>query len=255
MAAVLSSVVQHLDNLLSTSSYRDYGPNGLQIDGGRSQISTVAYAVDSGLSVLESAVAKSADLILVHHGLFWGKMPPLTGTLGAKVRLLMQKGCSLYASHLPLDGHIELGNAAQLAKLLEPTSLEGAYEHEGKTIGVKARWQAPISLDRVAEILSTIEGSSGSPLVLSFGKREISTAGIVTGSGGSLLDQVLASGVDLFITGEPKQELYHQLKEHGVSAVFAGHYATETFGVRALAHVLSERFRVDTIFINEPTGI
>lgn len=255
MAAVLTSIVQHLDQLLESSTYKDYGINGLQVDSGRSQIRTIACAVDSGLTVIEKAVEQSADLLIVHHGLFWGYAAALTGPLGSKVRLMMQKGCSLYASHLPLDGHLEFGNAAQIAKLLKATSIEGAYTHENKTIGVKSKWQSPLSLESISETLSLISGATRPPLVLSFGKREISSAAIITGSGGSLLGQVLASGVDLFITGEPKQELFYTLKEHGVNAIFAGHYATETFGVRALAHVLVERFRVDSIFIDEPTGI
>jgi dinuclear metal center YbgI/SA1388 family protein len=255
MATTLQSLVTALDQLLDTRGYQDASLNGLQVDGGRTQVTTVAVAVDSGLSVLKAATEKGADLLIVHHGLFWGQAQCITSTFGEKIRQLISKGCSLYASHLPLDGHIELGNAAQIARALGLTGVEPFGVYSQRTIGCRGNFAQPTTLDDIASRMKEFPGALKEPLVIPAGKSTVSSVAIVTGSGCSLIDQAAAAGVDLFLSGEPKHGAYHDLQETKLSAIFAGHYCTETFGVRALAELLKDRFRVETIFIDQPSGI
>jgi dinuclear metal center YbgI/SA1388 family protein len=255
MAATLQSLVTSLDQVLDTRGFQDTSLNGLQVDGGRAQVATVAVAVDSGLSVLRAATEKGADLLIVHHGLFWGQAQPLTGVFGEKIRQLLTKGCSLYASHLPLDGHSELGNAVQLGQSIGLTGIEPFGLYGQRTIGCRGQFSEPAAIETIADRMKEFPGALTQPLVIPAGKTTIRSVAVVTGSGCSLIDQAAAAGVDLFLSGEPKHGAYHDLKEAKLSAVFAGHYCTETFGVRALATFLKERFRVETIFIDEPSGI
>jgi putative NIF3 family GTP cyclohydrolase 1 type 2 len=162
---------------------------------------------------------------------------------------------SLYAAHLPLDGHLELGNAAQIATALGGVNVKGFCEHRGRTVGVRCDLQRGASIEALAETLRALCSNGPQPLLLPFGSRDISSIAIVTGSGSSAISECSTSGIDLLISGEPKQEVYHRAKELQCSAIFIGHYASETFGVRALKRVLAERFRVETEWIDEPTGI
>ncbi len=250
----LSEVCSYLQALLEVTSYQDMAINGLQIESPVSTVSKVGFAVDSGLSVMQRAAALGCNLLVVHHGLLWGKCEPFTGPLARKLQLCMVSGLSLYAAHLPLDGHLEVGNAAQIAKGLGLTRVEGFLNYGPRTIGVQGELTTELSLEALSERVSVL-CKNPNPLLLPFGKRSIRTVAIVTGSGSSAIPNVADAGIDLLISGEPKQEAYHRAKELGCSVLFAGHYATETFGVRALERVLAERFRVETEWIDEPTGI
>jgi dinuclear metal center YbgI/SA1388 family protein len=251
----IREVATYLDTLLECSSYRDVALNGLQVESPVATVTKVAFAVDAGLSVIESAVREACQLLVVHHGVFWGRVEPLTGAWSVKAHRLLGSGLSLYAAHLPLDGHLQYGNAARLAAELSLVDVTPFFEHAGKTIGVKARFSTPLPLGHLAEELSRFEGAMSPPLVLPFGKREISTVGIATGSATAFIPDCVRAGLDVLVTGEPKQEAYHSAKDSGLSIVCMGHYASETFGVRALQRVLEERFRVETAWISEPTGI
>lgn len=251
----LSEIVTFLDTELQLSAYSDVALNGLQIESGQAEISKIAFAVDAGLSVIEQAVSEGAQLLVVHHGVFWGKVEPVRGAWARKLQACLTRGLSLYAAHLPLDGHPQHGNAAQVASLLGATAITPAFPLKGAPIGVTARLEKPTLVDHLCETLGRCEGALTPPLTLPFGKREISTIGVATGSATSLIPEAAALGLDLFITGEPKQEAYHTAKELGCSVVCMGHYASETFGVRALERVLASRFRVQTAWISEPTGI
>lgn len=248
-----NAIVTYLDELLRPALYTDASKNGLQVDAGRSEVTRVAVAVDSGLSVVEEAVDKSADLLIVHHGLFWGSESTLTGAFGAKIRLLVQGGCSLYASHLPLDGNPEVGNAFELGRFLGVSDLAGFCHYGGMTIGARGALHSA-TVDSVAKACASMLGA-GSPLILPFGRKQIDTVAIVTGSGSSALEDCSREGIDLLISGEPKQAAFHTCKELGLNAIFAGHYATETFGVRALLSRIQAAFSVEGIFIDQPTGI
>lgn len=250
----LHDICGHLDEILQVRSYQDMAINGLQVESPVTTISKVGIAVDSGLSVMQRAAAHGCNLLVVHHGLLWGKCEPYTGALARKLHLCMVSGLSLYAAHLPLDGHLEFGNAAQIAQGLGLSGVEGFLNYGPRTIGVKGQLSVELSLEALTERVSVL-CKNPTPLLLPFGKKTIRTIAIVTGSGSMAIQDVADAGIDLLISGEPKQEAYHRAKELGCSVIFAGHYATETFGVRALERVLAERFRVETEWIDEPTGI
>ncbi len=253
--AKLDSIVQFLNNLLPPGEFPDDSAyNGLQVEAPQQDIRKIALAVDAGLSVLEKAVAQEADLLIVHHGFFWGTVLPISGAFGRKARLLLTKGCSLYASHLPLDAQPEVGNNFEMARFFGLEQIEGFCEYKGNKIGAKGRLASAKPLDYFSQRANQMVGAS--PLVtLPFGKSTISSVGIVTGAAAFALESAARDGLDLFISGEPKQNVYHEAKELGINALFAGHYATETFGVRALGSRLQKNYDVQTFFIDEPTGI
>ncbi len=251
-----NTLVEFLNNELNPSLFRDSAHNGLQIDAGSSDVSAIAFAVDAGYSVMEEAINRGCQLLVVHHGVLWGKAEPIVGPWARKLSLCLSKGLSLYAAHLPLDGHTVLGNAAVIAReLLNAEGLASAFEYQGAGIGVSATLKTPMDLEVVVEQLKRCPGALAQPLVLPFGKASISRIGIATGAATFLIPEASRMGLDLFITGEPKQEAYHVAKEYGMSVVCMGHYASETFGVRALQRVLEQRFGVKTEWIDEPTGI
>jgi dinuclear metal center YbgI/SA1388 family protein len=252
----LSTVVEFLNSELNVSQFRDAAFNGLQIESRTRELTAIAFAVDAGYSVMEEAVRRGAQLLVVHHGVLWGKSEPVVGPWARKLSLCLESGLSLYASHLPLDGHPTIGNAAVIAKdLLAAENVTPAFEYQGSSIGVTATFNSPVNLESVVDSLTKCPGALQQPLVLPFGKALIMRIGIVTGSGTFLIPEASRRGLDLLITGEPKQEAYHVAKEHGMSVVCMGHYASETFGVRSLQRILEQRFGVKTEWIDEPTGI
>ncbi len=252
--ASLNAVVSYLDSLLQTQAYSgDSSQNGLQVEALHQEIRKIAFAVDSGLSIIEEAVRLEADLLIVHHGLFWKTPITITGILSKKIDLLLGADCSLYCSHLPLDGHLEVGNAAELARLFELEEITQFCEYDRMYCGAKGLFKKPRTLEYFQKKCSLFTNKS--PLVLPFGKNEISRVGIVTGSGAFALDTCVKERLDCLISGEPKQAAYHHAKELHMNALFAGHYATETFGVKALAKRLMKDFDITTHFIDEDTGI
>jgi dinuclear metal center YbgI/SA1388 family protein len=251
-----TEIARFLDTELEVKKFSDIALNGLQIEASSAEVKTVAFAVDSGLSVIQQAAERGAQLLVVHHGVFWGKVEPLVGPWAKKASLCFTKGLSLYAAHLPLDGHPVLGNAAQIATtVLDAIEVQPDFAYHGSPVGVRARLRAPTDLKQIAERLRSCDGVMSEPLVLPFGKTKIETVGIVTGSGSFAIPEVAQNGLDLLISGEPKQEAYHTARELSCSAIFMGHYASETFGVRAVQRVLESRFGIHSIWISEPTGI
>ena len=252
--AQLSTIVRFLDVLLPPKLLQDSSINGLQVDALKEEVKVVALAVDSGQSVIEKAIAADADLLIVHHGLLWGQCEPIAGRYGRKIAALLRGGCSLYASHLPLDAHTELGNNAELARFFGLKDLQPAFEYKGGMIGIKATCPQPLAGEFFIEKAKAMVGAIN-PLYLPFGKEKIKSVGIVSGGAASHLTAAAEMGVDLFLSGEPKQEVYHLARELKINALFAGHYATETFGVRAVGRKLEKDFEIRTVFIDEATGI
>lgn len=253
MASALE-ISDYLDSLLQISQFKDDSQNGLQVDAASKKVSTVAVAVDSGLSIIEKAIKLKAQILIVHHGMFWNSPFSLRGIEGEKVRKLIENGCSLYGAHLPLDSHLKFGNAALLAKFLGLSDIEPFFEYHGKSIGVRTSSKQPLKLQDIVEKCKKMSGAI-EPLVLPFGRKDIKNIGIVTGSGSVALEECKKLGLDLLVSGESKQSAYHLAKELQINAVFAGHYATETFGVIALGKELERKFKLKSIFIDEPTGI
>ena len=237
--AQLASIIAFLESTLQSNRYQDASLNGVQVGGWDGPVSKVAYSVDSGLSVIESAVSEGADLLIVHHGIFWDKPLPLIGALRDKVELLMKHKCTLFASHLPLDGNPEVGNAFELGRYLDVNDLEQFLEYKGATIGAKGTVTGQ-SIQSITKKLSQLTGAIN-PLVFTFGPEKINSVGLVTGSGAFAINYAAQSKLDLLITGEPKQEAYHLAKELKMNVIFAGHYATETFGVAAITKKVAEK--------------
>jgi dinuclear metal center YbgI/SA1388 family protein len=255
-ATSVREITDLLNKELNVAQFSDVAFNGLQIESPKQEVSKIAFAVDSGLSVIEQALSCGAELLVVHHGVYWGKVEPLVGTWAKKAALCLGGGMSLYAAHLPLDGHPVLGNAAQIATtVLGALNPQPDFTYQGSPVGCVAELTQPLEIEEIATRLSRCDGVTTAPLVLPFGKKRIARVAIVTGSGSFAIPSVAARGIDLLISGEPKQEAYHTARELECSVVFMGHYASETFGVRALQRVLEQRFGVNTQFISEPTGI
>lgn len=252
--AQLSSIINYLDKLLGPENFSDKSLNGLQVESTATDIRKIAVAVDAGLSVIEKAVAAEASLLIVHHGLFWGSEQAIRGQFARKIELLLKGRCSLYASHLPLDAHSEVGNNFELGRFLKLESLQSFFPYEGSLIGARGKLARPAPLEYFVNLCSEMKGAI-KPLVLAHGTAAISSVGIVSGSGASAIDLCAQEGLDLLFSGEPKHEVFHKSKELKINAIFAGHYATETFGVLALAQRLAKDFDLKTEFIDEPSGI
>jgi dinuclear metal center YbgI/SA1388 family protein len=250
--ASLAQIARYCDRLLQTDSFQDWdgAHNGLQVEN-RGTVTRLAAAVDGSLATAQMAVAAKADLLLLHHGLFWGKTQPWTGPRYRLLRLLLDHDMAVYSSHLPLDAHPALGNNAQLCLALGLKHRRPFFLTKGQCIGFKV--QQVIERD---ELLARLRQCSGAvPTVLPGGPRICRRIGVVSGGAGDELRQAAAEGVDTFITGEGRHWTYAIAEELGLNVFYAGHYATETFGVKALAERLSRRFRVSWVFLDHPTGL
>jgi len=254
----LSALAERLDDRLDTDAYADVdaSPNGLQIGPEEASIERVAFAVDAAAATIENAAAVDADALVVHHGLVWGGLDRVTGRDYENISALVEKDLALYVSHLPLDGHQELGNAAGVADHLgldgdsrEPFGALGPV-----TIGQRGRTADPYSVSELREKLASLDTGGRDPRVLDFGPEEIEEVAIVTGSGVDWLGEAAEAGADALVTGEGKQQVYHEAREAEMNVFLAGHYATETFGVEALADLVSE-WGVETTVLSHPTGL
>ena len=250
--ADLSEIVKYCDRILRAREIGDYSgaANGLQVEN-RGAVTRIAAAVDASLATVKLAVAARADLLIVHHGLFWSPSHPWTGKKIELLRLLVENNLAVYSSHLPLDAHPKLGNNAQLCAALGLKKLKPFFESHGQKIGFKS--QTKIPRDELATRLHRATGAK--PLVIAGGKNVCEKIGVVTGGAGGELKQAAAEGVDTFITGEGPHWTYALAEELGVNVFYAGHYATETFGVKALAVELSKKFKIPWTFIDHPTGL
>lgn len=250
----LAELVKYLDELLEIELWdtADSSLNGLQIEGA-DKISSVALAVDGCEQTFEMCRETGAQMLIVHHGLFWGKPLAVTGIHRRRVKLLLDAGVSLYAIHLPLDFHPLLGHTVCIARALG-LEVKGPLKKEKTlTVGTLARSEPPIVreefVERVDRLLST------KSLVLPFGSHRVENLGIVSGHGSKLVDEDLCKTIDTFLTGQTSHTLYHHAKEYGLNVIFAGHYATEFPGLKAVAGHLAERFGLKTTLLEAPTGL
>jgi dinuclear metal center YbgI/SA1388 family protein len=251
--ADLTEIAEFLDGWLGVAEIDDYpgAYNGLEIES-RSPIEKVAAAVDACAATAEMAVSADAQLLLVHHGLFWGDPLPLTGANYRRVSVFLENDLALYAAHLPLDAHPEVGNNVLLAEALqlEPEGRFGDHELvEG--IGV---W-CPADLSRDALVRRVAEACGREPTVIPGGPSHVRRVGIVTGGASELIPQAAGAGLDTFVTGEGPHHTFHMAQEAGLNVVYAGHYATETFGVKAAAARVAEEFGVEWTYLDHPTGL
>jgi dinuclear metal center YbgI/SA1388 family protein len=248
----LAAIVRYCDQLLRTAKVQDYdrAANGLQVDN-RGSVTRIAAAVDASLATVRLAAAAKADLLLVHHGLFWAPAHPWTGKRYELLRYLLEHDLAVYSSHLPLDAHPRLGNNAQLCAALGLKKLRSFMENHGQCIG----FQAKTNIAR-AELVGRLQRATGvKPLVIPAGPPICRRIGVVSGGAGDDLQKAADEQVDTFITGEGQHWTYALAEDLGLNVLYGGHYATETFGVKALAAELSRRFKVPWTFIDHPTGL
>jgi dinuclear metal center YbgI/SA1388 family protein len=244
----LSELLAHLDAQLATKNIEDYKAaiNGLQIENTK-KIEKISVAVDACEWVLRRAVENCSDLLIVHHGLFWNGAAPVTGVHFRKLKLALDNDLAVYSSHLPLDVHPQFGNNALLANSL------GFLENREAFLDVGCRVEAEILR---SELLARLEKAVGGAVHLAPGGPQVCRKiGLVTGGAGGEIFKAAATGVDTFITGEGPHWSYTAAEELGVNLFYAGHYATETFGVKALGRHLEEKFGLPWEFIDHPTGL
>jgi dinuclear metal center YbgI/SA1388 family protein len=252
--ASLYEILDQLESLLAPSRFDDYGPNGLQIPG-RETVETIATGVSANAELFERARAEGADLVLVHHGLLWAGPPrPLDRAAKRRLQLLFDADMSLAAYHLPLDGHLQHGNNALLAAAIGCEGWEPFGGHKGATIGVAGR--LPGEGIAPSELVARVrQATQREPLAFTDGTERVRTVGIVSGAGADYLEEAIAAGLDAFVTGEPIERVMSRAREAGVHFLAAGHYATETFGVRRLGDLLAAEFGVRHVFVDVPNPI
>ncbi len=243
-----------LDDLLEPTRFSDYGPNGLQVPG-PDEVRTVITGVSAGAELFERAAAHGADLVLVHHGLFWTGAPlALTPSSKRRLQILFEHDMALAAYHLPLDGHPEVGNNALLAEGLGCVEREPFALHKGAAIGVSGRFEGDgIAASALVARVRDLTGRE--PLAFLAGPDRVRTIGIVSGAGADFLADAVAEGLDAFLTGEPIERVMTHAQEERIHFLAAGHYATETLGVRRLGELLEERFAIRHTFVDVPNPI
>jgi len=249
---LLQELTTYLDTYLEIADFADNSQNGLQVQG-RDEIQRVAAAVDACQETIAAAATAGIDFLIVHHGLLWDKPEKIIGAHYRRVKTLFDAGLNLYCAHLPLDAHPEVGNNAVLARRLGFAPTAGFGNHHGRDIGYIAETNAPISQ---TEFLRRLRETLGNDVRADlFGSNSIQRVAIVSGGGAFLLPQAVAAGVDAYLTGEPSHTRYHFCKENHFNVVYGGHYATETFGVIALAQHLEAKFQLSYQFLDFPTGL
>jgi len=250
----LLQLVAELDELLAAEGVEDYCPNGLQVEGGP-EVEKIITAVSASRELFVHAVQRQANAVIVHHGILWNgsEAPRIVGSFRERVRLLIENRISLIAYHLPLDSHLELGNAAQLARRLGLEELEGFGVHSGAPAGVCGVFPQAVEAEEFFAAIA--EACEREPQVFEGGDRLVSSVGIVTGGAQREFHQAVAAGLDAYITGEATEWVMHQAAEDGVHYVAAGHYATERFGIRALGRWITDHHNLDVEFIDIPNPV
>ncbi len=250
----LTDLTAHLDTLLRIRELPDYAPavNGLQLANRPGEVRHVVAAVDATLPVVKKAIAAGADLLIVHHGMFWNGLQPWTGATFERLSLALENNLAIYSVHLPLDVHPQLGNNAQIAQAMQLQPSGGFLDYKGMAVGVTC--EAELALDEViARFTTALDG--GRVHVCAGGPQTTRRIGISSGGSGSEVAAAARAGVDTFITGEGPHWSYTLAEELGINVLYGGHYATETFGVKALAQHLQDQFGLPWTFVDHPTGL
>ncbi|MCA9935365.1 MAG: Nif3-like dinuclear metal center hexameric protein [Ardenticatenaceae bacterium] len=248
-----TKLVAYLNNYLHITEIADYGPQGLQLEADNPRVQRIALAVDVAPPVVNAAAEWGADMLLVHHGILWRDVTRLAGPLGERVRLLLRHNMHLYAAHLPLDAHPEVGNNAVLAQMMGLSIRDWWFAPKGTPLGVFGVLENPMPL---AEFVGRVETNLHTKSrVLPHGTSQVQQVAIISGFGA---DQVAAAkelGADTFLTGETSHANYWAAADHDINVIFAGHYATETVGVQALGQHLAAQFDVQVKFFDFPTNM
>lgn len=242
-------LARHMATTLDINRFRDYCPNGLQVEG-REQIRTVVTGVTASMALLEAALEAGADMVLVHHGYFWrGEDPRIIGPRQRRLKLLLTHGISLFAYHLPLDAHPELGNNAQLAKRLQ-------FSPDGRFGEQELGWLGSTSARTVAELAASVERALGrAPIVIGDPAQAVQRLAWCTGAAQGSLDAAIAAGATAYLSGEISEQTVHLAREAGVAYLGCGHHATERYGVQALGEHLAREFGIRHRFIDIPNPV
>lgn len=248
----LSKIVTYLNKYLETDKVNDGSWNGLQFEG-KENVKKICVAVDSGAEVFEAAAAAKADMIIVHHGLFWKKNnPSINGVMKKRMNILFKNDISFYVSHLPLDIHPIVGNNIELLKIMKAKK-SGTFVDDGSFKSYVGKFEKPVSIDTIVSKLCKELNTECK--VLPFGKDKVKSVGVLTGAGNrASIEEAVDLGLDLYVTGE-ENDVYQYVKDAGINVIFAGHNATETLGVNTLRKHLEKKFTVKTEFIDKPTSL
>ena len=248
----LKKLVSFLDSELSLSEFpKDDSANGLQVEG-RERVGKVGIAVDACGYTFERAKERGVDFLLVHHGLIWGGLKSVRGVTGKRIKALLDSGISLYACHLPLDWHPEYGNNAELLRVLSIKKMGEFGEYHGKRIGYWGKTSTAMPMDAFVKLVD--KALKTRSWYVDFGRR-VRNVGVVSGGGWSAIHDAEELGIDTFLTGEPSHSAYSLAEEMKVNLIFAGHYATETLGVKAVGEMLKKKLGLAVEFIDHPTGL
>jgi dinuclear metal center YbgI/SA1388 family protein len=252
--AARDEIVSFLDDLLDSPSFADYGPNGLQVPGA-DEVELVVTGVSAHRELFEHAAAAGAQMVLAHHGIFWGPGPgPITPRLKARLKVLFDGDISLAAYHLPLDAHPEHGNNTLICAALGLEAGDRLGDYKGQPIGFVGTSADGIPIDRLRE--RCIEAFDGrEPLIQGAGPEVVHRVGVISGGAASYMGDAIAARVDAFLTGEPAEHSMADAREAGLHFVAAGHYATETFGIRRLGELVADRFGVEHRFVEIPNPV
>ena len=255
MTVDLGRLVNQLNDYLRVRDFKEKAVNGLQV-AGKKKIAKVAFAVDGVLETFQMAAEIGADMLIVHHGIYWGFQYPLRGPDYKRIKLLMDHDIALYAVHLPLDAHGEVGHNVNLLKELgvDPDTLEPFGDYQGQPIGFQAKI-AETGRDALTERLEQLLG--GPVKLLGFGPDKVRSVACVTGQGAdfALVREAKIRNIHYYISGESSHPIYHYAKESGVTVALGGHYHTEVFGLKALQRYLEEKYDLETVFLDCPTGM
>lgn len=248
MAVSLKQLVIYCNTLLTPEKYRDYCPNGLQVEG-RGQVRRIVSGVTASQALLDRAVVLGADLILVHHGYFWkGEAEVITGMKKRRLQTLLNHDISLLAYHLPLDGHPQLGNNACLADKLGLQITGGLDPDNPLSIGLTGRLPSPLSVGDFNRQITQVMGRE--VLHIEGGPEQIETVGWCTGAAQGYIEKAADLGLDAFISGEISEPTVHSARELGIHYFAAGHHATERYGIQALAEALAQQFDLEHHFVD-----
>lgn len=252
MAIALTNLVAETDRLLDAARISDYCPNGLQVEG-RPQVRRIVSGVTASQALIDAAIAAEADVLLVHHGYFWkGEDARVVGSKQRRLKALLAHDISLLAYHLPLDVHAELGNNVQLAHRLGIEVEDALVPGNPKVIGLQGSLPQPLLAGEFAARVEQVLGRT--PLLVN-PQRRVSRIGWCSGGGQGYIEQAIAAGVDLFLTGEASEQTYHSAVENDIAFIAAGHHATERYGVQALGEYLASHFALEHRFIDCPNPI
>jgi dinuclear metal center YbgI/SA1388 family protein len=242
-------IVAWLDTLLNTKSIKDHSCNGLQVQGSDT-VTRIGFAVDASMQAYEAAVDNDCQMLIVHHGIIWGGIESITGSVYNQIQYLMESDLNLYASHLPLDLHAKVGNNIQLSSMLGLGKVKPFGFYDGIEIGYEGVLESKTERSKLVATLCDMLGTECS--ILPFGKEQIQTVGIISGGAGNELSQAIEKGLDCYITGEGTHKNYHAALEAGINVIYAGHYHTETTGVIALSKLMKKELSVETVFLDLP---